>query len=176
MPLLLSCLLWDWTCPKNDSRRHECFRQKVLWFANVFIPVPKWLIKFPSPFSMRYFKNAKKKIFLSPNLYWILWVDQFVVALVQSISHVWHFVTPRTAPLQVLCPPLAPGICSSLWPLSRWWCLTISSSAAPFSFGLQPFPASGSFPMSQLFLSGGQSIRASAWASASVLPVNIKGW
>ena len=90
-----------------------------------------------------------------------------MVALVQSLSHVWLFGTPRTAPLQVLCPPLAPGVCSSSWPLSRRWCLAISSSAAPFSFGLQSFPASGSFPVSQLFLSGGQSIRASASASVS---------
>ena len=57
-------------------------------------------------------------------------------------------------------------------PLS-WWCyLTISSSAALFSFCLQSFPASGSFPMSQLFASGGQSIGT----SASVLPRNIQGW
>ena len=54
------------------------------------------------------------------------------------------------------------------------WCHpTISSSIVPFSCP-QSFPASGSFPMSQLFVSGGQSIRASA--TASVLPVNIQGW
>ena len=51
---------------------------------------------------------------------------------------------------------------------------TISYSAVPFSFCLQSFPASGSFPMNQLFTSGGQSIRASA--SASILPMNIQGW
>ena len=55
------------------------------------------------------------------------------------------------------------------------WCYpTLSSSAAPFSFCLQFFPASGSFPMSQLFVSGGQSIAVSA--SASVIPMNIQGW
>jgi len=52
--------------------------------------------------------------------------------------------------------------------------LTISTSATPFSFCLQSLPASGSFPMSQLFTSGGQSIGAST--SASVLPMNIQGW
>ena len=52
--------------------------------------------------------------------------------------------------------------------------LSISSSATLFSFCLQSFPASGSFLMSQLFASGGQSIAASA--SASVLPMNIQGW
>ena len=56
-----------------------------------------------------------------------------------------------------------------------WWCyLTISFSAAQFSFYLQSFPASGSFPMSRLFASGGQSIAVSV--SASVLPMNIYGW
>ena len=56
-----------------------------------------------------------------------------------------------------------------------WWCHpTISPSATPFSFCLQSLPASGSFPMSQLFSSGGQSTGVSA--SASVLPINIQGW
>ena len=71
------------------------------------------------------------------------------------------------------CPSLSPGVCSNSYPLS-WWCHpTISSSVAPFSC-LQFFPESGSFPMSQLFTSGGQRTRASA--SASVLPMNIQGW
>ena len=52
--------------------------------------------------------------------------------------------------------------------------LTISSSVVPFSSCPQSFPASGSFPMSQHFETGGQSIRASA--SASVLPMNVQGW
>ena len=60
---------------------------------------------------------------------------------------------------------------SNSCPLSWWWYLTISSSATPF-FCLQSFPASGSFTMSWLFASGGQSIGA----SASVLSVNIQGW
>ena len=65
-------------------------------------------------------------------------------------------------------------IFQSLCPLS-WWCyVTISSSAAHFSFCLQAFSASGSFPMSHLFKSGGQSVGASA--SASFLPTNIQSW
>ena len=59
--------------------------------------------------------------------------------------------------------------------LSNWWSHpTISSSVAPFSSCLQSLPASGSFPMSQFFSSGGQSIGVSA--SASVLPMNIQDW
>ena len=58
---------------------------------------------------------------------------------------------------------------------SSWWCHpTISSFVVPFSFCLQSFPASGSFPMSQLFASGSQSIGDSA--SASGLPMNIPDW
>ena len=72
------------------------------------------------------------------------------------------------------CPSPTPGAYSNSCP-SSWWCHpTISSSAIPFSSCLQSFPASGSFPMSQLFTSGGQSIGASA--SALVLPMNIQDW
>ena len=66
---------------------------------------------------------------------------------------------------RLLCPPLSPGVYSHSCPLS-WWCyITISSSAAPFSFCLQFFSALGPFPMSWLFASGGQSTGASASAS-----------
>ena len=64
--------------------------------------------------------------------------------------------------------------CSNSCPSLQWYHPTISSSVVPFSSHLQSFLASGSFPMSQFFASGGQSIRASASASASVLPMNIQ--
>ena len=71
------------------------------------------------------------------------------------------------------CPSPTPGVYPNSYPLS-WWCHpTISSSVITFSC-LQSFPASGSFPVSQFFTSGGQSIGVSA--SASVLPMNIPGW
>ena len=63
------------------------------------------------------------------------------------------------------CPLLSPGVCSSSCPLSQWCYLTISSSVALFSSCPQFFPASGSFPVSHLFISGGQNIGASASAS-----------
>ena len=75
---------------------------------------------------------------------------------------------------RIPCPSRTPGACSNSHP-SSWWCHpTISSSIMPFSSYLQSFPASGSFPMSQFFTSGGQSI--GVLASASVLPVNIQDW
>ena len=70
------------------------------------------------------------------------------------------------------CPWLSSRVCSNSCPLSQGCYFITSSSATLFSFCLQSFPASGSFPMSQLFASGGQSIGASA--SVSVLPMNIK--
>ena len=65
------------------------------------------------------------------------------------------------------------GACSNSCPPS-WWCHPTMSSVIPFSSCLQSFPASGSFPMSQFFASGGQSIGISA--SASVFPMNIQDW
>ena len=70
------------------------------------------------------------------------------------------------------CPSPTPGACSNSCPLSQWCHPTILSSIIPFSSCPQSFPASGSFPMSQFFTSGGQSIGVSA--SASVLPMNIQ--
>ena len=72
------------------------------------------------------------------------------------------------------CPSQARRIYSNLCPLSQWCHPTISSSIVPFSSHLQSFPASGSFPKSQFFPSGGQSIGVSA--STSVLPMNIQDW
>ena len=72
------------------------------------------------------------------------------------------------------CPLPTPGVYPNPCPLS-WWCHpTISSSVIPFSSCPQSFPASGSFPMSQLFVSGGQSTGVSP--STSVLPMNTQDW
>ena len=72
------------------------------------------------------------------------------------------------------CPSPTPGVYSNSCQLSRWCHSAISSSVGLFSFCPQSFPASGSFQMSQLFESGGQSIGVSA--STSVLPMNTQGW
>ena len=72
------------------------------------------------------------------------------------------------------CSSLSPGVWSDSCPLSQWCHPTISSFVASFSSCPQSFPTSGSFPMSQLFASGGQSVGAST--SASVLPVNVQSW
>ena len=90
---------------------------------------------------------------------------------VQSLSRVRLFATPWTAARQA---SPTPGVHPNPCPSSQWCHPTISSSVIPFSSCPQSFPASGSFPMSQLFASGGQSIGVSA--SASVLPMNNQDW
>ena len=75
---------------------------------------------------------------------------------------------------RTLCPSPTPRVHSNSSPLSQWCHPTILSSVVPFSSCLQSFPASGSFQMSQLFTSGGQSIGGSA--STSVLPMNSQDW
>ena len=89
----------------------------------------------------------------------------------------------------ISCPSPPPRVCWNSCPLSQWCHPTISSSVIHFSSCLQSFPASGSFPMSWLFSSGGQSIGALAsasvlilayvlpkWAHTSILLMNIQGW
>ena len=73
-----------------------------------------------------------------------------------------------------LCPSPTAGVYPNSCPLSRWCHPTISSPVIPFSSCPQSFPASGSFPMSQLFTSGGQNIGVSA--STSVPPMNTQEW
>ena len=81
----------------------------------------------------------------------LVWLDCLVTQLCPLLCDPVDCSTPG-----LHCPSLSPGVCSNSCPLNWWCCLTISSSA-PFSFSPQSFPASGSFPMSQLFASGGQS-------------------
>jgi len=101
-----------------------------------------------------------------------------MIKMIQFISVLFsHSVmsdTLRPHGLQHARPPClspAPGVYSNSCPLSQWCHPTILSSTVPFSH-FQSFPASGSFPVSQFFTSGGQSIGVSA--SASVLPMNIQ--
>ena len=98
-----------------------------------------------------------------------------VVAVVQLLICVWLFATPCIA-AHARLPSSSPfpGACSNLCPLNQCCNPTISSSVIPFSSHFQSFPASRSFPVSQLVASGGQSI--GVLASTSVLPMNIQDW
>ena len=116
---------------------------------------------------MRKGRGTRDKI---TNIHWIIEKAN----LVQLLSPVMDSLRPHGLQhTRLPCPSPTPGACSNSCPLS-WGCHpTISSSVISFSSPLQSFPALGSFPMSQ-FVSGGQSIRASA--SASDLPMNIQDW
>ena len=96
------------------------------------------------------------------------------VSSFQSLSRVRLFATHEPQHARPTCPSQTPGVYSNSCPSSQWCHPAISFSVIPFSSCPQSFPASGSFPMSQLFALGGQSIGVSA--SASVLPVNTQDW
>ena len=116
--------------------------------------------------------------------YWILWVILYLKCCFPWLSgesvQFSHWVLSSTLRLHGLehtrlpCLSPIPEACSNSCPLRRWCHPAISSSVIPFFSCLQSFPASGSFPISLFFTSGGQSIGASA--SASVLPMNIQDW
>ena len=96
-------------------------------------------------------------------------VRQFSCSVVSDSSWPHELQHPRP-----LYPSPTPGVHTNSCPLTRWCHSAISSSVIPFSSCPQSLPASESFPMSQLFAWGGQSIRVSALAS--VLPMNTQGW
>ena len=121
------------------------------------------------------FKSRKLLIIMmsSWSIFLLLLVLSVQFSSVQLLSSVW-LCNPVDCSFfaRLPCPSPTKRDCSNSCP-SSWWCHpTISSSVIPFSSCLQSFPASGSFPMSQFFTSGGQSIGA----SASVLPMNIQDW
>ena len=92
-----------------------------------------------------------------------------------SLSVVSNFLQPHELQhARPPCPSPTPGVHPNPCPLRRWCHPTISSSIIPFSSCPQSFPASGSFPMSQLFARGGQSIGVSA--STSALAMNTQDW
>ena len=116
-------------------------------------------------------KYDLRVVLLLCSFYWAI-CNQF--SSVHSLSRVLFFATPWTQHTRLSCPSPALRVYSNSCP-SSWWCYpTISSYLVPFSSHLQSFPASESFPVSQFFASGGQSIGVSA--SASVLPMNIQDW
>ena len=92
-------------------------------------------------------------------------------SVTQSCPTLWLHGPQHT---RLPCPSPTPRVYPNSCPLSWWGHPTIWSSVIPLSSCLQSFPASGSFEMSQLFTSGGQSIEVSA--STSVLPMNIQDW
>ena len=108
---------------------------------------------------------------LSFLLFWNILIFSSVSSVTQPWPTRWPHGLQHTRPP---CPSPTPRVYPNSCPLSRWCRTTISSSVDPLSFCPQSFPASGYFQMSQLFASGGQSIRVST--STSVLPMNTQDW
>ena len=103
---------------------------------------------------------------------WIVYILRFSQFSHSVVSDsLWPHESQHARPP---CPSSTPRVYPNSCPLSRWCHQAISSSVVPFSPCLQSFPALGSFEMSQLFTSGGQSIGVSA--STSVLPMNSQDW
>ena len=111
-----------------------------------------------------------KSNFIFWDLFWYdAWLSQFSHSVVSD--SLWPHESQYT---RSPCPSLTPGVYPNSCPLSRWCHPAMSSSVVPFSSCPQSFPPSGSFPMSQLLTSGGQSIGVSA--STSVLLMNTLDW
>ena len=97
-------------------------------------------------------------------------MNKWDFVVVQLLSRVWLFVIHGLQHARVPCSSPSPRVCSNSCPLCKWCYLNISSSVTLFSFCCHSFPAS--FAVNWLFVSGGQSIGA----SALVLPMNIQDW
>ena len=100
--------------------------------------------------------------------------QEYQFSPVQSLSRVRLFWPHGWQQARLPCSSSTAGAYSNSHPSSRWCHPTISSSVVPFSSCLQSFAASGAFPISWFFESGGQSTGVSA--SASVLPMDIQDW
>ena len=137
------------------------------------------------------FRTSCSRDFCLPDRLWVIWwlhhfiiISPFSLILLAQFScsvmsnSLWayglkHARLPNTSPTPGACPNSCPYLPSSRGS-SRWCHPTILSSVIPFSSHLQSFRVSRSFPMSEFFTSGGQSIGASV--SASILPMNIQDW
>ena len=139
-----------------------------------------------NPNKCTYFTPAKRSLWSINNVTQFANLSQETVSLTNDLKYnfesvqfspsvlsdsLWPHGLQHTRPP---CPSPTPGVYSNSCPSSRWCRPTISSSVVPFSSCFQSFPASGSFPMSRFFVSGGQSIGVST--SAWVLPMNIQDW
>ena len=130
--------------------------------GHTYMELISWLLSFQNPL-----RWDKKGIVMKLSVLH----SKHGISSVQSLSRVRLCATPWTPPpCQSPILRVHPTPC----PSSRWYHPTISSCVVPFSSCPQSFPASGSFPVSQLFASGGQNIGISA--SSSVLPMNIQDW
>ena len=150
----------------NDisSEFNAFLTKKIQW--EILVKKMNWITLLNTS-SVNFFSYSKM---LNCSFSSVLSIQQTCLLSVVSDS-LWPHGLQYTRPP---CPSPTPGVYSNSCPLSQWCHPTISSSVVPFSSHLQSFPEPGSFQMSQLFSSGGQSVRVSA--STSVLPMNTQDW
>ena len=147
------------SCPSSCPSSHLIVCRPLL----LLLPVPHSIRVFPMS---RLFESSGQSIGASapdPNN---------LSSIAQSCPTLWY--PHEMQHTRLPCPSPTPGAYSDSYPLSQWCHPTILSSVVPFSSSPQSFPAWGSFQISQLCVSSGQSIGVSA--STSVLPVNIQDW
>ena len=155
-------LMWDLSSQTRDQTYFSCTGRQILkhWTTR---EVPRY-------FLLREWRECFLWHLKFKSLHWI---NPSLATLLFGCSVGSNSLWPHGLRQDRLpCPSLSPRVCSNSSSWSRWSHPTILSSVAPFSSCAQSFLASGPFPMSQFFASGGQSIGA----SASVLPMNIQGW
>ena len=157
------------------SELQELVTNTEAWHAAIH-GVAKGRIRVSDWTELNWTENKVSLLPLFRHLFLMEWWDRMPFSSVQfrhsvmSDSLLPHGLQHTRPP----CPSPTPRVYSNSCPLSQWCHPTISSSVDPFSSHPQSFPASGSFQMSQLFTSGGQSTGVSA--STSVLPMNIQDW
>ena len=152
--------------PLQHRNTHYPGCWELWWFTAL-----SWISFWDCPLAVKCCFTQDCSSFLRASCITIPYIVNQFSSVAQSFPTLRCYGRQRTRPP---CPSPAPKSYLNSCPSSRWCHPTISSSVFPLSC-LQSFPASGSFQMSQFFLSGGQSIRVSS-ASASVLPMNIQDW
>ena len=150
-------------CSPSGSSVHGILQVRILeWVAIPFTKGSSWPMN-------------QTQISCTAGRFFTIWATrkptQFQFSCSVMSNSLWSHEPQHARPPY---PSQTPSVHPNPHPLSRWCYPTISSSVIPFSSCPQSFPASGSFPMSQLFAGGGQSIGVSA--STSVLPMNTQGW
>ena len=142
------------------------------WMQSKWPPTDEWIKKIWYINTMEYYTTFQNKEIL---LYAINTNEPWGSSVQFGHSVVSDSLQPHESQhTRPPCPSPTPGVHSNSCPSSRWCHPVISSSVVPFFSCPQTLPASGSFPMSQFFASGGQSTGISA--SPSVLPMNTQDW
>ena len=155
---------------KNSFKGFEVL---ILWKTKIDVYVHTWEYRYSNNF-VQFLKNTwktpRRNTFMPYSF-----IDSQTGSVQFSHSVMSDSLRPHGLQhARLPCPSPTPGAYSNSCPKSQWCHPSISSSVIPFSSHLQSFSASGSFPMSRFFSSGGQSVGVSA--SATVLPMNIQDW